>query len=252
MANSVRFACTSLAGTNKVGNLKVDENGYYPMVVGALAMFNSAGEFYVAGQAKELFESSGQLMRRVKRGALRAEYGHPKPQPGQSERSFAARVLQIEETRVCAHHMDLTLDFDNVRDENGQKIIAIVSRVKPSGPYGSFLEQSLQNKNENVCFSIRAFTDDRMVGGVNHRTLRQIITFDMVNEPGMKVAEKYFSPALESQFETTFMRSTLEAGLKESQRNGLATESTVLTAVELFTSLGWDIDPAAKPLWTKW
>ena len=43
LLNSVKYSCTSLAGVNKVGNLKKTEDGYYPLVVGALDVFNSAG-----------------------------------------------------------------------------------------------------------------------------------------------------------------------------------------------------------------
>jgi len=195
MKNSVRFACTSLQGTNKVGILPVDENGYRTMIVGALNMFNSAGELYVAQEAKELFDQSSAFMRRVNRGVLKAEYGHPKPQPGMTDRAFAARVMNIDEDRVCAHHK--TLWLEDYKGPDGKSVLAIMSKVRDTGPYGATLARSLENKDENVCFSIRAFTDDRMIGGVNHRTLRQIITFDYVNEPGMAIAEKYKSPALE-------------------------------------------------------
>ena len=166
MSNSVRFACTSLAGTNKVGNLKKDENGYYEVVVGALNVFNSAGQFYVYEQAKQLFESSSQLMRRVSRGSLRGEYGHPKMLPGMSNEQFANRVMSIHEENTCCHHKEITLDFDRVKDDQGKPVIAIISKVFPSGPMGAALERSLNNPNENVCFSIRAFTDDYRDGGI--------------------------------------------------------------------------------------
>jgi len=263
MKNSVRFACTSLKGTNKVGILPVDENGYRTMIVGALNMFNSAGELYVAQEAKELFEGSSAFMRRVARGVLKAEYGHPKLLPGQSERSFAARVLNIDEDRVCAHHKELWLQ--DMTGPDGRPVLAIMSKVGVSGPFGATLERSLNNKDENVCFSIRAFTDDRMIGGINHRTLRQIITFDYVNEPGMSVAEKFKSPALEafgktiidpSQFTTdyerTITRSMLEAGLAEDTKNGVATESVLLTAADLYRTMGWGPVKQEAPIWSKW
>jgi hypothetical protein len=253
MAQSVRFACTSLDGVNRAGIIKVDENGYYPMVVGALNMFNSAGEFYEAEEAKSLFtDQSGPFMRRVKRGACRGEYGHPKPLPGQSERSFASRCLSILEDRVCAHHAEITLDFDNVKDRDGKSVIAIISKVRPSGPFGPTLKDSLNNPKENVCFSIRAFTDDKVRGGVTYRTLKQIVTFDYVNEPGMSVAEKFFSPALESRYDRIMTRTLLENGLAEEHRNGIATEAVLLTANELFSAMRWNVDPGLKPAWVNW
>lgn len=251
MSNSVRFSCTSLAGSNKVGNLKRDENGYYEMVVGALNVFNSAGQFYVFEQAKSLFESSSQLMRRVSRGSLRGEYGHPKMLPGMSNEQFANRVMSIYEENTCCHHKDITLDFDRVKDEQGKPVIAIISKVYPSGPMGPALEKSLQNPNENVCFSIRAFTDDYREGGIYKRVLKTIVTWDLVNEPGLATAEKFKSPALEGM-DMSFSRGEIERSVKAAKVSGYAQESALLTADELFTSMGWNVPASAKPTWAKW
>ena len=237
--NSVTFSCTSLVGTNKVGNLKKNENGYYPMIVGALNVFNSAGQYYVAEQAKQLFESSSQLMRRVHRGALRGENGHPKPQINQSNESFANRVMTIDESRIYCHHKSLTLDFDNVKDSNGRPIIAIMSEVCPSGELAYVLQRQLENPHENVCFSIRAFTDDYRENGVYKRILRNVVTFDLVNEPGIAQAEKYKSPALENFLDMSFTRGQLERCFKQQQIAGVGMESNHMTQEELFSSLGW-------------
>lgn len=252
MSNSIKFACTSLAGTNKVGNLKKDENGYWELVVGALNVYNSAGQFYVYEQAKQLFESSSQLMRRVQRGSLRGEYGHPKMTPGMSNQDFAQRVMSIYEENTCCHHKDITLDFDRVKDENGKPIIAIVSKVYPSGPMGHALERSLQNPNENVCFSVRAFTDDYRESGVYKRVLKTIVTWDLVNEPGISAAEKFKSPSLEGITEHTFSRGCMERSIKPTSQHGVAQESVLLTAGELFTSMGWNVPEASKPSWMGW
>lgn len=250
--NSIRFGCTSLAGTSKVGNLKQDDNGYWECVVGALNVFNSAGQFYVYEQAKELFQESSQLMRRVSRGALRGEMGHPKPLPGMTNDQFANRVMSIYEENTCCHHKELTLDFDRVKDENGKPVIAIISKVCPSGPNGPALEKSLKNKDENVCFSIRAFTDDYREGGITKRVLKTIVTFDYVTEPGISVAEKFKAPALESTFEKTFSRGEIERGLNVGGISGIATESVILTGSELFKSMSWEIDHRDIPKYMKW
>ena len=260
MGNSVTFACTSLVGANKVGNLKKDENGYYEMVVGALNVYNSAGQFYVYEQAKEMFLDSSQLMRRVARGALRAEYGHPKQQPGQSDQQFAYRVMSIFEENVCAHHMSITLDAERVKDARGNPIIAIISKVKPSGPLGNVLQQSLENPNENVCFSIRAFSNDSRRNGRIERVLKTVVTFDYVNEPGIAVAEKFMSPALEGfklegHGDKVFNRGTIENLFGEKSEIGIATESVRLSADELFQSMGWlnaSAGNSNRPSWAGW
>lgn len=255
-SNNIRFACTALSGVNKVGVIKKDENNYYTMVVGALNMFNSAGQFYVYEQAKELFQSSSQFMRRVSRGALRGECGHPKPLPGMSNEQFANRVMSIHEENVCCHHKEIYLDFDNVKDDSGKPIIAIMSKVSPSGPMGPALEKSLNNPNENVCFSIRAFTDDYRDHGITKRVLKTIVTFDQVNEPGLSVANKFNSPALEGFAEDglSLSRGELERGINSAVSNGIATESVILSGEELFRSCGWDTSELkdSKPNYLKW
>lgn len=256
MASNVRFVCQSLAGVNKVGNLVKDENGYYTVVIGALGMFNSAGHFYEYESAKKLFESSGSLMRRVSRGSLRGEYGHPRMESGMSETDFANRIMSIWESNTCCQFKEIWLDFDNVKDENGKPVIAIMAKVIPSGPHGPVLEKQLNNKDENVCFSIRAFTDDYMDGGVRHRVLKTIVTFDYVNEPGMSVANKYKSPALEGLDETVLTRNTLANCVKPGMA-GAAMEGVVVTMEELFDSMNWKETKARgavskKPGWVGW
>lgn len=178
--NNVNFTCTTLQGSNKKGILPRDSDGYYTLPVGALNVFNSAGEFYTYESSKELFTSSSAFMRRVKTGCLKGECGHPKPLPNQSMESFAQRVLSIDEKNVCAHFSEIWLDFDSVKDATGKSVIAIMAKVAPAGPVGPALQKSFDNPKEEVCFSIRAFTEDRKIGGVKQRTLREIVTFDNV------------------------------------------------------------------------
>ena len=251
--NSVRYGCTSLLGVNKAGELKQDDNGYYEMIVGGLDVYNSAGQLYVFEEAKKLFEESGSLLRRVKRGVLRGEYGHPKLQPGMRMEDFMARALVIDEQLCCCHHREIWLDFDRVKDENGKPVIAIMSKVAPSGTFGGALEKSLKNPNENVCFSIRGFTDDFREQGVTKRVLKQIITWDYVNEPGISHAEKYKSPSLESMDEQIVFKNQLEGAATRlnSVSGAVASESILLTADELMTSMGWKFE-GNKPNYFKW
>ncbi len=250
--NSVRYGCTSLTGTNKTGIIKPDANGYYPMVVGALNMFNSANEFYDYNRAKILFDGSSQLQRRVERGVLKGEYGHPKMAPGQKLDQFAHRVLTIDEKNVCCHFRDIWLDPDAVKDKSGKAVVAIMANVRPSGPMGPFLKESLENKDENVCFSIRAFTDDKYEAGIKKRILKTVVTFDHVLEPGMAVAEKYKSPALESHSDIVVSRGALERALAFNENSEMAMESVSLSAGELFTAMGWTLPQGVVPLYAKW
>lgn len=252
MSNNIKFGCTALSGVNKVGNLKQDDNGYYPMVVGALGMYNSAGQFYDYERAKNVFESSSQLQRRVSKGALRGEYGHPKQQPGQSNDSYVNRVMSIWEENTCCHHKEITLDFESVKDENGRPVIAIISKVHPSGPLGHVLEKSLKNKDENVCFSIRAFTDDFRESGRVTRVLKTVVTFDYVGEPGIAVANKFMSPALESSNDKVFGRGDFERAFMNTPKSPIAQESVLMTGAELFAAMKWDVKPSDVPASMRW
>lgn len=257
MLNNVTFTCTRLAGTNKVGDLRKNANGYYPMVIGALNMFNSAGMYYRADAAKQFFEESSSFMRRVKRGALRGEYGHPRREADMSMQAYYARLLSIHEDKVCCHFASVSLDFENHKDDQGRPIVAILAEVAPNGPLGHVLDKQLQNPQENVCFSIRSFTDDRMERGVINRYIKTIVTFDYVNEPGMAVAEKYNSPALEGLEDTVFTRGQVEAGATQLlETHGVGNESAQLNVQELMQSLGWELPKIAKSrekaVWTGW
>lgn len=257
--SNIVFTCTQLNGTNKVGTLKKNANGYYTMVIGALNMFNSAGMYYDFKAAEQFFKESSALMRRVSRGSLRGENGHPRREPGMSVQAYYARLLQIHEDKVVCHFASITLDFNNYKDDQGRPIVAIVAEVCPSGPLGSMLEKQLQNPQENVCFSIRSFTDDRLVNGIVTRYIKTIVTFDYVNEPGMSVANKFnaANPALEALEDVSFSRAEAEAGSRILAGTAcVGVESVQLNSAELFNAIGWE--PLDKPKgvvatpWTGW
>lgn len=266
MQNNIMFTCSALKGTNKVGKLKQLDNGYRRLILGALNMFNSAGQFYTYDEAKSIFEESGALQRRIGRGALRGEYGHPR-QEGMKDAVFARRVMDILEQNVCCHHRKLELVFDEMHDERGNPVVAIYGETAPSGPFGHVLEKQLENPDENVCFSIRAFTRDYTTPlGIRNRALKSVVTFDYVNEPGMSIATKYMNPALEGlsfgedqgqRREKMFTRSTMEQALQGAGA-GIAQESMLMTAGDLFRSMGWSNATALEQLveqrapWAGW
>ena len=196
------YQCTALVGTNKKGHLPCDSDGYYTLMVGGLNTYNSAGAYYPLEPARMLFQDSSGLMRRVATGNCKGECGHPKPLPGQSTRSFIERVLQIEETRVCCHFRKLWLEE---RKEGTQGFTAIMAELKPSGPMGPALKEALDNPHENVCFSIRSLTNDRVhPRGYLEKSIKTIVGFDWVTEPGIRFANKYSAPSLEGLTERFF------------------------------------------------
>lgn len=253
-AGQISFACTALMGTNKAGDLKPNEDGYYTVVLGALDFMNSRGQFYPNGEsAKELFKSSSSFMRRISNGALRGEYGHPRLQPGQQMRDFLARCNDIVEDQVSHHIRKVWVDYDSVKGPNGRPCIAILGEIKPCGPKGEALRESLGNPSENVCFSIRSFTRDVPTNGIIHKHLMNIVTWDYVNEPGISVATKWNTPALESFGDTEVTIDQLVAAHELQKATNHAFESNggqsieeVIDAANKYNAGGASRPPSAE------
>jgi hypothetical protein len=233
------YSCTALNGTNKVGSLKPDADGYYTLVVGALNVENSAGAFYPYEPAKHLFDESSAFQRRIMNGSLHGECGHPRLAPGMSTRDFMARCMDVVETNICCHFKAIYLEHGTVRDERGRPMIAIIAKVKPAGPMGPALREALENPSQNVCFSIRSFTHDTMQGGRTYKNLKTIITFDWVMEPGISIAKKWFSPALESHHDMPVIPPMLNDIIRLQKAAGSGFESGGLAAESVVNDLGW-------------
>ncbi len=196
MNTMFKFTAAKLPN-NKQGLLKPDSDGYYQSVIGGLNVFNSNNQFYTLEGAKELFEASNVFMRRIQRGAVKGEVGHPRRETGMADSDYINRLFEIRETNTCVQFADITLDI-GYGNSNGQPgVVAIIGKYIPSGPFGPALEKALLNPKENVCFSLRGLTNDFFAGGRYNKTLTQIICWDWVTEPGIAIAEKYKSPSLE-------------------------------------------------------
>lgn len=243
------FECTALKGTNKVGVVKADNDGYYTMVIGALDFYNSRGQYYTYAGAQKLFEESSPFMRRVREGSLYGECGHPR-QDGMNNRDFMNRIMDVRENNIACHFRRVYLDNKSVKGPDGRNAIAIMAEVKPAGPMGQALKEALENPSQNVCFSIRSLTQDEMVRGTVHKNLRTIMTFDWVAEPGISIARKWSSPSLESLTEchTTFndmlmvsRESVGSVGMESNQSKLLNEALESLRAVEskLPASASW-------------
>lgn len=253
--DKVRFTATKLNGLNKKGILKPDANGYYTMPIGGLNAWNSAGQYYTLQGAEQLFKSSSILMRRIGNGNLKSELGHPMPEKGMSENQYVNRVLTIKEDNVIAHIAEVWLDMEfgkkNPQLKNPE-LVAIMGRVKPSGPHAAALQSSFDNPEENVCFSIRGLTRDVFERGICKRVLTTIVTWDCVTEPGISFANKWDAPALEELSTKSFSSKALESIL--SDNSGIATENSKELAREALNSFkGSSLTTLPSiPLYTNW
>ncbi|QZA70951.1 capsid assembly protease [Erwinia phage AH06] len=213
MPANISFTCQTLRGTNKAGLLKPDENGYYTVLLGGFNLRNEMGNFYPFNKyLEEIFKASSTFMRRVERGHLRGEMDHPQPWKGMTEREWFSRLRKIDMGNVSHHIRKVTLDFQNYRSQHGETMVAVLGEVKPAGgPIGDKLKASLDNPDEDTCFSIRTLTlDQPMVTGAWRKDVYELVTWDWVPEPGVRNATKYHSPGLESFQEYSFSPQTLK------------------------------------------
>lgn len=212
MSGLIRFVSVRLDALGKKGILTPDASGYYTVMLGALNINNSAGHYYVAEGAKNLFESSSVLMRRIANGCLYGEADHPTQAPGQSEDDFVDRFMRVAKDRTSHHIKEVILD-PNFGAKNpflkAPNAIGVIGKVKPTGALGDGLLDALNTPEANVCFSVRGFTNNVFKNKVMYRELFDIRTWDWVTEPGISVAEKWISPALENMLDIPITKASI-------------------------------------------
>lgn len=249
------YSCDALRGTGKSGILVPDKDGYYDCVIGAFDYCNSKNIFYDFGAVKEIFEASSDLMRRIQRGVLHGECGHPRRRPGESEAEFFHRCLDIYEPNISHHFREVWIDRDSIKTPDGRPIVSVRSWLKPAGVCGPALEKAMGNGPQNVCFSVRSFADEKRKGMSVTRLIRILVTWDWVMEGGVDIASKYMSPAMESLesdiYITDYMLS--EIGRIENSMGKRAFESGAVAAAELIRSMTrTNIVGGVRPGSTRW
>lgn len=252
---SMLFSQTKLPMLGKKGITKPDDDGYYTMVVGGLNVHNNTKAWYYTLEGvRQLFGPGSILHRRVANGCLRAEVNHPRQIPGESDEKYIARMLDIDLNNTCAHFQSIWLDEDfgkNHPEYKNPELVAIMAKVKPEGPRASILKEALENDKANICFSIRALADEVMVRGKRVRTLREVVTIDLVNEGGITVASKWDSPITESINDSDAMEVTanLLKRIASSAKEGMAVEASVEVANYLNQKY---FAPTKAPVWKNW
>lgn len=264
MNERIVYQCSVLQGINKVGDLKKLDNGYYEVRLGALGAFNSQGWLYSEPEGRQLLEGSGGLMRMLDTARLRGECGHPRYRAGMSQLEWFSRVNDIFEPNVCFHIRRIRLEPGV--DERGRAVTMVIGEVKSSGKESGWFDRQLENRDEDVCFSIRSFTDDKVINGVKTKKLRKIVTWDTVNEPGIAKSSKYGTTSLESlgsdigvaagdvaELETAFftdvLRSEVAAMPKVGFGEGVSFESRESGLITLISDLERPIMTTVPASW---
>lgn len=236
--DNVIYSCTSLKGSNKAGKLAPDANGYYPVVLGAFDFKNSSGENYPFNSAKQLFEKSSSLMRRIRNGQCHGELGHPRKEIGMSYSDYIQRILEIHEDKISHHIRSIRVDTNGVKDEFGKPVIAVIGEVCPSGPHGAILKESMENPDENVCFSVRSLVRQTVEMGVVQKHIKVLITWDNVTQPGISVANKYSCPSLETIDEEYVVTEDIVNNIGNSNQD-VSIEGSGMNIAMVKSELGW-------------
>lgn len=180
---------------------EVDKSGYHLLILGAVNVYNSAGEYYL-GEGIEQILGGGDvvLSRRAKSGSLKGEQGHPKWLKGMTKDEFFARNATILESNTCAHFKNVYAEQTDIDSGfMGRKVILIRGWVKGAGVGGVGLDRDLNNPEVNVAFSVRSFTKPGMLNGVKTKRIVQLVTWDHVLEPGIEYATKWKTIGIETR-----------------------------------------------------
>lgn len=223
--SSITFGIIKTHNPNR--EILKDDSGYYKVTLGAINCYNSTGAFYLQDGVKELIEDKSSLFaRRLASGYLHGEMDHPELTPGMSQHDFILRNLKIDHANISHHikSVELKQTDDDSKMPGKGKVVKIMGLVKPAGPKGDLLKQSLENGDINTSFSIRSLTTDANVGGTIIKKIVQIVTWDWVIEPGIAYANKWHTASMETFDIAKFNVEELEKYIDMLSKNNLSRE----------------------------
>lgn len=192
MSEKIILSYTKLPNPN---NKQLERDGdYYKVRLGAFNIFNSKKEFYVLGDVEKILtQPDSPLWRKIKNGCLTGEADHPIV-TGMTLQEIIARNARIDRAREAFTIRDIILTKTNETCKNMDvygSVVLVEAWIRPSGPFGDYLKQDLDDPDKNVCFSIRSMSSDEIVKGVTIKHTKYIFTWDWVQEPGVKLTNKF-------------------------------------------------------------
>lgn len=206
------FGNIILASNGKKGLLKpIDDSGYYLLNAGGFNVPNRNGIKYTANQyIQECMSEDSDLMRRIKRGEVYGECGHPpmffyERVNGVIVRTkitdlyqWIMRLKTIDMDRAAFHIRNIHFDTDAWTPNNNGPIYNSIE-VKPylSTVFGKMFEENLLTPDMNTSVSIRTVTAPQQFGH-NTREVEYFTGYDWVYEAGMDWANKHMTAGCEA------------------------------------------------------
>ncbi len=195
LPQNLSFRVETMFPGGRVGVVKPDANGIYkglPMMV--LNEETQQRTFYdPQSVVDQITNPAARFNITLKQGKAWGEYGHP-TFFGLSDNDKLARLVHVEEKN--ASHL-FTSIYTDAQSANGTMVVR--GDIKPTGPFGNTLKDSLDDPCVNTAFSLRAFVDTRMKpDGQRYRTVKSLVTFDTVGASGYRTTDKAHAIGLES------------------------------------------------------
>ena len=176
---------SALMSPNNQKSLKPDKDGVYRgipfMVLGKVSA--NKKEYEINSMVEAIADPKSMFYRKLVSGQLEGEWWHPLT--GNDEAALT-RIVKIERNNV-SHHIHRV--YTGEPTEQGH--IIVYGDIEPTGPYGQYLKESLENPRMNTAFSLRSLvsTLGEKDGIVKQRVI-VLVTIDAVDAPGYAEASK--------------------------------------------------------------
>lgn len=218
--------------------MEPDSDGYYWINAGAYNTYNESGMYYDGEDIENLFNNSSLLKRRLDKGVVRAELGHPRKLPGMSDAMYEARMMDIQEDRYCGHIRAAKI----VTNVDGKTKITKIN-VTPFGHFNSTLSDALKTKDSNCFFSVRSLSNRKVVNGILVKKVYQIVTWDFVTEGGIRIANKFNTNTdLESMSSSEIKANTFTDEMMNIDLNNTTEVKYVLKHFEDYRRMNLDAE----------
>lgn len=238
MADGVVFSVSTdlVVNGRELKALKPDKDGIYKAI--PLTVIGAPSRNNVSYEKNSVIECltnpNSRFVMNLKSGDLEGEWCHPLMDPT-DKKKMVQRLLYLDRARVSHHFTKIY-----AKDIGGGKII-VYGDVKPSGPFGKYLEENFQDPTRNVSFSMRSATVvDHVSNGITYKRMLAMFTFDAVDGPGYEEASKRFqdTAGLEglkvldnhkgaSDIDVTVNKEDFLAAQKSFEASGLESNSMV-------------------------
>ena len=172
-------------------SMKPDEDGYFVgLPLAGLGFPTRNKTFYdVDAFVHCMTNPNSGFYKRLSSGQLFGEKGHPDIEAIPPQLRMK-RMLQIDEKNHAVHYRNVYSDSNTL--PNGGKLV--LGDLKPFGAGKQEVLDTLESPWMNTAFSLRSISDNRLINGISHRRMKNLVTFDWVGTGGFAEASKQYSP----------------------------------------------------------